>query len=118
MNVDGSASSLNQRGRFEIATFLDVVWITGYAPLTERTVNVMPSFDAPAWMTGSVALSTARTSVISRTPLHSFAVHTPFELAYFESFISARALATLPRPPGVLKGAKLSSFPRSIAFGR
>ncbi len=109
---------MNQRGRFEIGTFRDVVCMTGYAPLTERTVNVMPSLDAPACTTGSVALSTALTSVISSTFLHSFALQTPFEFAYFESFISARAFATFPRSPGVLNGAKLSSFPSSIAFGR
>ena len=107
-----------QRGRVEIGTFLDVVWIVGYAPLTVRTVNVMPIFFALAWTTGRIPLSAVRTSWTRRTPLHCFAVQTPPELAYFDSFISAFALAALPESPGVLYGWKPFSFPASIALGR
>src|SRR3990172_212558 len=98
--------------------FFDVVWMTGYAPLTVLTVNVIPIFDAPDWMTGVVPLSACRTSEIIRTPLHSWAVQTPFLFAYFDFAISARAFATLPRSPLVLYGWKLFSFPRSIGLGK
>ena len=45
---------MNQRGRVEIGTFFEVVWITGYAPLTLRTANVMPIFFALATIIGLI----------------------------------------------------------------
>ena len=84
--------------------FFDGVWITGYAPLTVRTVKVMPIFFALDRTTGRIPLSAVRTSWMSRTPLHSLALQTPPELAYFDCLISAFALVAFPRSPGVLKG--------------
>ena len=61
---------------------------------------------------------TARVSTIRSTFLHSLAPHVPFlSVSYFEPFIAAFALATLPRSPGVLYGAYSASRLPSSASG-
>jgi len=98
---------LPQPGRSEIGTFFDGVWITGYAPLTDRTLKVIPIFAALAWITGTIALSTARTSAIRRTFLQADAVHLPVW----------PVSSVLPSLPSSLKRIKLvSSTERSFTL--
>ena len=86
--------------------FFDGFWMVGYAPSTVRAAKVMPIFFALDTITGSIFVSTARVSTIMSTFLHSLALQVPFlSVSYFEPFIAAFALATLPRSPGVLYGA-------------
>src|SRR3954452_9187661 len=90
--------------------FLLVVWMVVYAPLMERTVNVIPIFAASAWMTGTIRVSTARVSAIISTPLQADAVHLPvLPGSYFDCFISAAALAASPESFGVEYGSYSAS---------
>src|SRR5690348_398991 len=88
-----------------MGTFLLVVWMVVYAPLIERTVNVMPIFLASAWITGIIRLSTARVSATSSTPLQADALQVPDPLEYFDFLISAWALARSPEKFGVAYGS-------------
>src|SRR3954468_10252590 len=90
--------------------FLFVVWIVVYAPLIARTLNLIPIFDALAWTTGTIRLSSARVSAIISTPLHAAAVHLPLLFgSYFDCFISAAAFAASPDSFGVLYGSYSAS---------
>jgi hypothetical protein len=76
-----------------------------YAPLIDRTVNLMPIFAASDWMTGTIRLSSARVSAIISTPLQADAVHLPEPPEYFDFFISACAFVTSPEKFGVAYGS-------------
>src|SRR6478672_6241488 len=104
-NVPGSAKSLPHEGRSENGMFFDGVWIVVYAPLIERTVSVSPIFAASASRSGTMRVSTARVSAMTRTPLQADAVHLPvLPGSYFDCFISACALARSPALFGVAYG--------------
>src|SRR3954468_1049354 len=105
-NVYGSAWSFPQPGRSENGTFLLVVWIVVYAPLIERTLNVIPILAAFAWITGTMRLSSARVSATISTLLHCDIVHLPaLSGSYFDCFISAAAFVASPESFGVLYGS-------------
>jgi hypothetical protein len=109
---------LPQPERSEIGTLFFGVWIVGYAPLIERTLNVMPILAASAMITGTIALSTARVSATRRTFLHAAASHLPSPfVSYFEPFIAFLARVSLPESFGVRYGSYSDRMLWSIGFG-
>ena len=70
----------------------------------------MPILEASAWRIGTIRVSTARVSATISTFLHADAVHFPDLFgSYFDSFISAAALSTLPASSGVAYGSYSAS---------
>src|SRR6185437_443285 len=78
----------------------------------------MPILAASAMITGTIALSTARTSEIIRTFLHAAASHLPSPfVSYFEPFIAFWAREVLPESFGVRYGSYSDRMLCRIGFG-